>query len=137
MSAFHRFIQIDDLTTGQTTVTELMAADAAAIYPAELQALLAIGHTVRIGDTLHCDLQAFLRTHRSLPAAMTRPPVVMAKPTHAASFDAGLAEAPSVASDDALIEGILSNLRPDGSITIQQMTPPKALSFHSIRGGLT
>lgn len=86
----HRFMQIDDLTTGQVTVCEMMAEDAARIYPPAVQALLALGKTVRIGDTLHCDLQAFLRTNRQLPAAMLRPPIAATAaaqvPRHAGRF---------------------------------------------------
>lgn len=63
----HRFVQIDDLTTGQTFVRELMAEDAASIYSAEEKSQLARGETIRRDDKLHCDLQAFLRVNRHLP----------------------------------------------------------------------
>lgn len=70
----HRFMQIDDLATGQTFVCEMCAEDAARVYTTEHQTLLALGHTIRIDNKLHLDLQAFVRVNRTLPQAMTRPP---------------------------------------------------------------
>lgn len=74
----HHFIQIDDLTTGGTSVIEYTEADMAEVYAPELRALLADGKTIRRGDQLHVDLQAHLRARRTLPWAMTRTPINLA-----------------------------------------------------------
>ena len=82
----HHFLQTDNLTTGATYVLEYSAHDLAQAFGPEICALLARGQTVRVGDRLVCDLQAFLAAQRTLPDAMTRPPL----PTNLAARRAGV-----------------------------------------------
>lgn len=103
----HRFMQIDDLATGQTFVCEMCAEDAARVYTTEHQTLLALGHTIRIDNKLHLDLQAFVRVNRTLPQAMTRPP----RPaTVGSAAPQPVGQALTVASDDDTIARVLGSL---------------------------
>jgi len=90
----HRFIQIEDQTRpGHATVTELTAADVAAIYGSLDLARLALGQTIRLGDMLHTDLQA---SHRArVQAEALRPSLLdrmraslgaAARPIHGRAF---------------------------------------------------
>lgn len=101
LATHHRFMLIDDLTDGRSYVSELMAEDAARLYPAELQSLLAMGQTVRIGDVLHCDMRAFIAAHRQLPEAMTRRPrpVALCAPEDAPQI--------GYATDEATLTGLV------------------------------
>ncbi len=102
----HRFIRIDELDTGKHFIRELMAGDAARLYSAEHLSLLARGQTIRIGNTLHCDLNAFLTMRRELPDVMTR------LPKRRAIFGVPLSPVPpiSVATDDDTLTDCVVNL---------------------------
>lgn len=82
----HHFLQTDNLATGATYVLEYSSAELAEAFGPELRDLLARGQTVRIGERLVCDMQAFVMAHRRLPDAMTRPPL----PANLAAHRAGV-----------------------------------------------
>jgi hypothetical protein len=79
----HHFILTDNIATGATYVLEYDATDLAQAFGPDLRDLLARGQTVRIGDRLVCDMQAFITVHRQLPDAMTRPPLSASAPASA------------------------------------------------------
>lgn len=73
----HRFILIEDAARpGWQSVMEITAGDAARIYTAHQQAMLALGQTIDTGDVQHTDMQAFIRCHRAAASALRPRPAM-------------------------------------------------------------
>lgn len=82
----HRAILVDHLDTGLQTISMLNEVEMIRAYAPGHRDLLARGQTIRLANQLHCDMQAFVNANRTLPQAMTRPPL----PANLAARRAGL-----------------------------------------------